>query len=64
MGGRKRRRSSHIYNLLLCIMVHSTFLCFEGHFICRVDVEEKKGHEIQPGFKPGSSGFRSDALTN
>ena len=26
--------------------------------ICRVAVETKKGHEIQPGFEPGSSEFQ------
>ena len=33
LGRRKRSRSSHIHNLLLCRMVHSTFLYFEarGH---------------------------------
>ena len=39
-------------------------LLLKGIFICRVEWWRKKDIEIQPGFKPGSSEFQSDALTN
>ena len=37
---------------------------FEVCFICRTRWWWKKDIEIKPGFKPGSSKFHSDALTN